>query len=139
MSEGGHAGQSQHYAGVAFDVGQKMSATERNRLRDVAQQAGVWNYIEPKALTPTWVHMDKRIGPSACSTGGYPIVKRGSKGVYVALLQDALNDLKYNFVNIDGVFGNNTKRAVMNFQRDNNLTADGVVGCSTWKKLASKF
>lgn len=96
MSEGGHAGQSQHYAGVAFDVGQKMSATQRNKLREVAEDAKVWSYIEPKALTPTWIHMDKRIGPPACSTGGYPMIKLGSKGVYVAVLQDALKDLKYS-------------------------------------------
>ena len=34
--EGGHGTQSQHYAGVAFDAGQVLSNSERNRLRNVA-------------------------------------------------------------------------------------------------------
>ena len=58
--EGGHGNQSQHYAGVAFDVGQRLSNSERNRLRNIAQESGVWSYVEPANLTPTWVHFDKR-------------------------------------------------------------------------------
>ncbi|MBR1884124.1 MAG: peptidoglycan-binding protein, partial [Clostridia bacterium] len=38
---------------------------------------------------------------------------------------------------IDGIFGNNTYNAVVNFQRNNGLAADGVVGCNTWTKLVS--
>lgn len=139
MPEGGHAGQSQHYAGVAFDMGQKMSSSERERLRNLASSLGVWGYVEPKALTPTWVHADRRTGTPACSTGGYPIVRQGSKGVYVALLQDALNTLGYNTGTVDGIFGPGTRSAVIRFQRATGLSADGVVGCNTWNKLADSF
>lgn len=58
--EGGHSAQSQHYAGVAFDAGQILSNSERNRLRNTAINSGVWSYVEPARLTPTWVHFDKR-------------------------------------------------------------------------------
>ena len=58
--EGGHSNQSQHYAGVAFDVAQALSNDERNRLRNLAIESGVWSYVEPARLTPTWVHFDKR-------------------------------------------------------------------------------
>lgn len=34
--EGGHGSQSQHYAGVAFDAGQTLSNTQRDRLRNTA-------------------------------------------------------------------------------------------------------
>ena len=34
--EGGHSNQSQHYAGLAFDAGQILSNSERNRLRNTA-------------------------------------------------------------------------------------------------------
>ena len=34
--KGGHTGQSQHYAGVAFDVGQTLNNLERTRLRTTA-------------------------------------------------------------------------------------------------------
>lgn len=48
--EGGHSGQSQHYAGVAFDVGQRLSNTERNAMRNLAQSSGVWSYVEPRLV-----------------------------------------------------------------------------------------
>ncbi len=36
---------------------------------------------------------------------------------------------------IDGMFGNNTKINVQNWQAKHGLVADGVVGAGTWKKL----
>jgi hypothetical protein len=138
MAEGGHGKQSQHYAGTAFDMGQRMSSSEKDRLRSLASSLGVWGYIEPKVLTPTWVHADRRIGMPACSTGGYPALRQGNKGVYVAILQDALFHLGYSTGTIDGVFGTKTRNAVINFQRNNGITADGVVGCSTWINLTNK-
>lgn len=38
-------------------------------------------------------------------------------------------------VTVDGKFGNNTKNAVINFQRNNNLSIDGCVGINTWKAI----
>ena len=58
--EGGHGTQSQHYAGTAFDVGQRLSQTQRTRLWNSANNSGVWSFVEPISLTPTWVHFDKR-------------------------------------------------------------------------------
>lgn len=57
--EGGHGNQSQHYAGVAFDVGQTLSASRRRVLWNSANNSGVWSFVEPISLTPTWVHFDK--------------------------------------------------------------------------------
>lgn len=53
--EGGHGLQSQHYAGVAFDVGQVLSNSERAQIRSIASTPGLWTYVEPANLTPTWV------------------------------------------------------------------------------------
>lgn len=39
----------------------------------------------------------------------------------------------------DGKFGNNTKNAVIKFQRDNSLAADGIVGIKTLRVLVDKF
>lgn len=58
--EGGHGNQSQHYAGVAFDVGQTLSNSQRIRLYNSAVNSDVWYYVEPISQTPTWVHFDKR-------------------------------------------------------------------------------
>ncbi len=38
-------------------------------------------------------------------------------------------------VTADGKFGNNTKTAVINFQKLVGLNADGIVGLNTWKKI----
>ncbi len=138
IGEGGHAGMSQHYAGTALDMAQGFSSAERDRLRNLAISLGVFTYVEPKVLTPTWVHVDKRFGTPACGRGGYPVVQGGSRGVYVAVLQDALNTLGHNSGTIDGIFGNQTRDAVLRFQRSNGLTADGIVGCATWERLTSR-
>ena len=58
--EGGHSNQSQHYAGVAFDVAQGWTNERRALLRNSARTSGVWSYVEPVSITPTWVHFDKR-------------------------------------------------------------------------------
>ena len=132
--EGGHGRQSQHYAGVAFDVGQALSSAQRNRIWNVANNLGVWSYVEPQSMTPTWVHLDKRYGRPACSAG-YPVVRSGSRGIYVLVLQDALNALGYTTYTLDGAFGNNTRNALISYQRNNGLTADGIAGCATWTWL----
>ena len=135
--EGGHSNQSQHYAGTAFDTGQNLGNIELNRLRQSAIDFGRWSYVEPAYLTPTWVHVDKRNKNSAC-VAGYPAVKRGSRGNYVLILQDALNAIGYTGSGLDGVFGSSTEEVVKKFQRDNGLTVDGFVGCLTWTELTQK-
>lgn len=135
--EGGHGKQSQHYAGVSFDVGQVLTQRERNAIWNVANDLGVWVYVEPLYLTPTWVHFDKRYGVPACSAG-YPTLRQGSRGVYVLILQDALNALGYTTYTLDGVFGGNTRNALIAFQRNNGLGSDGVCGCSTWTRLVNE-
>ena len=133
--EGGHSNQSQHYAGVAFDVGQRLSNSERNILRNSAINSGVWSYVEPAYLTPTWVHFDKRRGSPACSTGGFPLIRQGSKGAYVCIAQDDLNTLGYRTGGLDGVFGSATRNAVASYQQNRGLASDGIVGCNTWRSL----
>ena len=133
--EGGHGNQSQHYAGVAFDVGQTLSSTQRNRLYNSAKNSGIWSYVEPQSLTPTWVHFDKRFGKLACSTGGFPQLKRGSLSNYVLIAQDDLNTLGFRTGGLDGIFGTATRNAVIAYQTSRGLVADGIVGCNTWRSL----
>ncbi|MBO6232788.1 MAG: peptidoglycan-binding protein [Clostridia bacterium] len=133
--EGGHGNQSQHYAGVAFDVGQTLTQTQRNALWNSAKNSGVWAYVEPLSITPTWVHFDKRFGTPACPTGGYPQLKRGSISNYVCIAQDDLNTLGFSTGGLDGIFGLATQNAVSAYQRRKGLAADGIVGCNTWRAL----
>ena len=61
-------------------------------------------------------------------------LKMGSVGPEVRELQQLLNKRGYNLT-VDGEFGKLTKASVMNFQRANGLTDDGIVGPKTWNKL----
>lgn len=133
--EGGHGNMSQHYAGVAFDVGQTLTPTRRTALWNSANRSGVWYYVEPISLTPTWVHFDKRFGKPACSTGGFPTLRRGSLSNYVLIAQDDLNTLGFRTGGLDGIFGSATYQAVVAYQRSRELAADGIVGCNTWRSL----
>jgi len=63
------------------------------------------------------------------------ILKKGSSGPEVLELQEMLDGIGYACGTPDGVFGNLTAYAVKSFQRDNNLTVDGVVGPATWAAL----
>ena len=39
---------------------------------------------------------------------------------------------------LDGKFGNATRTALIQYQRDNGLGADGIAGCNTWKRIAAE-
>ena len=58
----------------------------------------------------------------------------GATGEKVREIQTRLKDLGY-LSYVDGIFGNNTLTAVKRFQRAAGLTADGIVGKGTLKKL----
>lgn len=58
-----------------------------------------------------------------------PVLKKGSKGVAVSMLQAMLN------VNVDGDFGDDTKNALKVFQSNVKIAADGICGADTWKKV----
>lgn len=64
-----------------------------------------------------------------------PTLRQGSRGVYVRYLQQKLLSKLYLADVVDGVFGNNTLNAVKQFQQDNGLVADGIVGQLTWNKI----
>ena len=75
--------------------------------------------------------------PSTPPTVERPTLRRGDKGDAVILLQSELIRLGYSLpkYGIDGDFGKETEMAVKQFQQDNRLTVDGVVGPKTWKAL----
>ncbi len=62
-------------------------------------------------------------------------VKQGASGETVKQVQQKLKNLGYYSGSIDGVFGSNTKNAVIKFQKAKGLTADGVVGSATLSAL----
>jgi hypothetical protein len=61
-------------------------------------------------------------------------LKYGATGDEVLSLQKKLNSYGFH-VQEDGIFGNETYNAVMEFQGSRNLVVDGVVGSKTWETL----
>ena len=65
----------------------------------------------------------------------YPLLRQGSSNNFVYLLQFILvNDYGYN-LSVDGIFGSRTASAVRDFQSNNGLAVDGLVGANTWRTL----
>ena len=71
---------------------------------------------------------------------GSPL-RQGSTGAAVFTLQRQLNRITKDYpflglLTVDGIFGRKMTEAVKKFQKQFNLTADGVVGRSTWYKIS---
>ena len=75
-------------------------------------------------------------GQEAEAGAGY---SAGSTGEAVKQIQTALKNKGYYTGKVDGIFGKLTTAAVKSFQRDNDLTADGVAGTATMKALGVTF
>lgn len=114
--------------GTALDIAQTATSSQRAVIRNLARP--IWAYVEPANLTPRWVHLDDRWIAS-----GYPNTRRGSRGIYVCIAQDALNTLGYSTNGLDGVFGAATDNAVRQYQNRKGLSADGIIGPNTWRNL----
>lgn len=67
---------------------------------------------------------------------GRPILRKGDKGEAVKELQTLLREQGFA-VEVDGVFGRETEKAVKDFQAKHGLVTDGVVGAQTWEALAA--
>jgi putative chitinase len=80
-----------------------------------------------KDRTKHWEHALEVLG------GHYAPKKRtlrkGDRGDDVAAMQRVLGE------GADGIFGSGTERTVMDWQRANNLTADGIVGVNTQQAM----
>ena len=63
-----------------------------------------------------------------------PTLRQGESGAAVSELQQLLNAKGIN-ITVDGVFGNATRAAVVQFQQQNGLVVDGIVGTQTWQAL----
>ena len=61
-----------------------------------------------------------------------PILMIGSRGAAVEFLQELVNAEP-----VDGDFGSITRQAVMEYQRNKNITVDGIVGAETWRILVT--
>lgn len=92
-----------------------------------------------KFITPDYskVQEIKNVGNDTPSISASSILKMGSNGSAVKTLQKNLNTLIKAKLTVDGEFGTATYNAVIKFQTKYKLTADGIVGENTQKKINS--
>ena len=62
-------------------------------------------------------------------------VSWGTTGQLVRDVQQALKNRGYYKGNVDGIYGTGTYNAIVSFQKDNALTADGIAGTETLRAL----
>ncbi len=104
----------------------------------------------PLQILRSYYPKDIEIAETDIITGvlsSYPgsALRQGSRGLDVQTIQTYLNRIRRNYPAIPaitdepGVFGNSTAAAVKKFQSVFQLTADGIVGKSTWYKISSLY
>ncbi|MEV1286519.1 penicillin-insensitive murein endopeptidase [Micromonospora sp. NPDC049679] len=91
--------------------------------------AAVKSFQSAKGLTD-----DGIVGPNTWAALAVT-VRQGSQGSAVKALQAQLNAKRRLSLAVDGNFGGGTHAAVVAFQQHAGITADGVVGATTWKNL----
>lgn len=67
--------------------------------------------------------------------GKYPILRKNANNEYVKQAQSLLKTLDYYKGEVDGLYDDETIKAVKAYQKAVGLTADGKVGPKTWAKL----
>ena len=78
-------------------------------------------------------------GPSTTPDPATVRLDKGSQGETVRQLQENLNALGFYDGVISGNYGNLTKEAVRQFQKEHDLTADGIAGPRTLAKVAEEI
>ena len=88
------------------------------------------NRAEPKVLSEFILETDA----SGAATAS-PTLSKNSRGNDVLILQKKLYLIGYELNELDGVFGNETEKAVTEFQKAQKIKATGVVTNVTWRAL----
>ncbi|MEZ4393808.1 MAG: peptidoglycan-binding protein [Polyangiales bacterium] len=126
-------------AGYDVDVDGSFGDATYEAVRDLQanNDLDVDGVVGPDTWAVLGVEGDGKSGDEGDDEGddeGYEQLSRGDEGDLVMLLQEALSEAGYE-VDVDGVFGADTERAVRRFQQANDLDVDGIVGDDTWEVL----
>lgn len=80
--------------------------------------------------------VDGIVGPDTwASLEADGVLKKGARGTKVSDLQTRLNESGYDAGKVDGIFGDNTEKAVKALQKASGIAVDGIVGPDTWQAL----
>jgi hypothetical protein len=94
----------------------------------------------PRGLYDGSVVPEPSPSPGPAPSTDQPTLRKGSTGEAVKALQSALIQKGYDCgaSGADGIFGKNTEAALVRFQRDHGLAADGICGPLTYAALEEK-
>jgi hypothetical protein len=131
------------YGRKIYPIGQTYSAPrkrELKRFRRLALNYGAggvswWSWQETTGHE--WGVLGKRVR----RIGGFqpstemPLLKKGNRGDMVVWAQEHLLGAGQSTLPVTGIFGAQTFNAVVAFQQQNGLYADGQIGTDTWTAL----
>lgn len=117
-------GQTSYGKGTVQQVGQTEDSEYKYTVAKWLTPNGTW--INQKGLKPTYSVSESPLAklPQFQSMS---VLKKSMTGVDVATLQQYLTALGYLPKHVTGVFDDETKNAVIKFQKEHNLTTDGIV------------
>ena len=95
-------------------------------------------------LFKVYINIINSVTPSLPNQGFPGDLKRGDSGEAVRLMQTYLNVIARRYTNIpqvseDGIFGGDTERAVLEFQRTARLNPTGIVDVTTWERIVELY
>lgn len=151
-STGDYVKLAQYFLSVISNYNFNVSPVSIDGIFGPKTQESVINFQKAYGLNPdgiigckTWNALYSVYMGIAKTTGlalKYPghLLKVGSRGANVELIQNYLNTISDHQPSIskvaaDGIFGEKTKNAVIQFQKIYNLEPDGIVGEKTWNKI----
>jgi len=118
-------------------LGQQGHPVTRTGLFDYDTELAVKCFQSKAFLTPDGV-VGSKTWQALCVGGpaGQPVLRQGSTGATVTMLQELLSiDLYYRGA-VNGLYNIQTESAVKRFQTDWGLEADGVVDYQVWQCLS---
>lgn len=159
LVNGGSASASEIMAGAIKDSKTGILIGEKTYGKGTVQQtmriqgAGgakltIANYLTPSGFSLDGIGLtpDIEVKPNDAAAAaeyaaikGDRSIKKGIIGIDVLGVQQRLNDLGYKIEKLDGIFGAMTAKAVLAFQKDNNLKQDASVEADDIKALEIKL
>jgi len=101
---------------------------------DSAADASLYNrHFEDVCRAIAESILDRSVTPPASPEASPPTIRQGDQGDAVQMLQALLGGL-----DVDGQFGPLTAAAVRQYQGENGLTVDAIVGPATWGALLAE-
>ena len=134
----GHYGEKTEAAVKKF---QKKYAFEDNGIVDEDTRAALYEAagITYTASGSASSSSSSASSSSSSSVSGSAILRYGTRSDEVLKLQQNLTKLGLYTGTISGHYGSITEAAVMNFQRKNGLSADGIAGAKTLSSISGKL